>query len=126
MLVRDAMTGLVVTVGPTHTLREAAKAMSARRVGAAVLLDGDGHGPGILTERDILDALAEGADPDTETVEGHLTTDAVIADPDWSLRDAATAMVKGGFRHLVVVEAGEVVGVLSVRDVLRTGVSAAV
>jgi CBS domain-containing protein len=125
MQVRDAMSGLVVTVGPTHTLRAAAKAMSARNVGAAIVLDDDGAGPGILTERDILDALAEGADPDIEIVGRHVTTDAV-ADPGWSLADAATTMVRGNFRHLVVTEGGQVIGVLSVRDVLRSGVSAAV
>jgi CBS domain-containing protein len=126
MQVRDAMSGLVVTVGPTHTLRAAAKAMSARNVGAAIVLDDDGAGPGILTERDILDALAEGADPDIEIVGRHVTTDAVVADPGWSLADAATTMVRGNFRHLVVTEGGQVIGVLSVRDVLRSGVSAAV
>jgi len=118
--VRDAMTGLVVSIGPNHTLRQAAQAMSARRVGAAVILDGDASGPSILTERDILDALAAGCDPDRETVGNHLTQDAVVASPDWSLGDAGRAMVQGSFRHLVVVEGGEVVGVLSVRDVLRT------
>lgn len=117
--VKDAMSGLVVTVGPTHTLRQAAAAMSARRVGAAVILDGDGTGPGILTERDVLDAIAAGHDPDTETVEGHATPDAVLVSPDWSLDSAGRTMVQGGFRHLVVVEGADVVGVLSVRDVLR-------
>lgn len=126
MHVRDAMSELVVTVGPTHTLRDAARAMSARHVGAAVVLDEDGGGPGILTERDILDALASGADPDSEIVGLHVTTDAVVADPGWSLEDAATTMVRGNFRHLVVTEGGQVIGVLSVRDVLRSGVAAAV
>jgi CBS domain-containing protein len=126
MQVRDAMSALVVTVGPAHTLRDAARAMSARHVGAAVVLDEDGGGPGIFTERDILDALAEGADPDVEVVEHHLTSDAVVADPGWSLEDAATTMVRGNFRHLVVTEAGQVIGVLSVRDVLRSGVAATV
>jgi CBS domain-containing protein len=123
--VKDAMSGLVVTVGPTHTLRQAAKAMSARRVGAAVILDGDGSGPGILTERDLLDAIAGGSDPDTELVGAHVTTDAVVAGPEWSIDEAGRAMVRGQFRHLIVVDGGEVVGVLSVRDVLTawTGMS---
>ena len=123
--VKDAMSGLVVTVGPTHTLRQAAKAMSARRVGAAVILDGDGSGPGILTERDLLDAIASGSDPDTDIVGAHVTTDAVVAGPEWSIDDAGRAMVRGQFRHLIVVDGGEVVGVLSVRDVLTawTGMS---
>jgi CBS domain-containing protein len=122
LLVKDAMSDLVVTVGPAHTLRQAAQAMSARRVGAAVILDGEGSGPGILTERDILDAIAAGSDPDVETVGGHVTQDAVVCAPDWSLENAGRVMVQGGFRHLVVVEGAQVVGVLSVRDLLRTSV----
>lgn len=126
MNVREAMSELVVTVGPTHTLRDAARAMSARHVGAAIVLDDAAAGPGILTERDILDALADGCDPDVEIVGLHVTTDAVVVDPAWSLREAAELMVRGNFRHLVVTEAGSVIGVLSVRDVVRSGVVAAV
>ncbi len=123
MQVKDAMSTVVVTVGPAHTLRQAAKAMSGRRVGAAVILDGDSAGPGIFTERDLLDAIAQGCDPDAETVQSHLTAAAVVADPDWSLSEAGLAMVRGGFRHLVVVDGGEVTGVVSVRDVLRAWAS---
>ena len=119
MLVRDAMTPTVVTVGPTHTLRQVAQAMAARKVGAAVVHDPDADGPGILTERDMLKAVAEGQDPETEAAAEHLTREAVVAAPDWPLLQAAQAMLSGGFRHLVVCEGDEVVGVLSVRDVLR-------
>ena len=119
MLVRDAMTPTVLTVGPTHTLRQVAKAMAERKVGAAVVHDPDSDGPGILTERDVLEAIAKGEDPDTEPAAGHLTRDAVMAQPDWTLLKAAQTMLSGGFRHLVVCEADAVVGVLSVRDVLR-------
>ncbi len=119
MDVRGAMTPSVLTVGPTHTLRHAARQMAARRVGAAVVLDPERDGPGILTERDVLDAVARDQDPDTELCQDHLTPDAVVATPDWPLEDAAAAMLAGGFRHLVVCDGGEVVGVLSVRDLLR-------
>jgi CBS domain-containing protein len=119
MLVRDVMSPAVVTVGPTHTMRQVAKVMAARKVGAAVVHDPDADGPGILTERDMLEAIADGQDPDTEPASSHLTRDAVVAAPDWPLMQAAQAMVSGGFRHLVVCEGDEVVGVLSVRDVLR-------
>ena len=119
MLVRDAMTPTVVTVGPTHTLRQVAQSMAARKVGAAVVHDPDADGPGILTERDMLKAVAEGQDPDTEPAADHLTREAVVAAPDWPLLQAAQAMLTGGFRHLVVCEGDDVVGVLSVRDVLR-------
>lgn len=119
MQVRDAMTTTVLMIGPHHTLRYAAKQMVARRVGAAVVLDPEADGPGILTERDVLDAVASSQDPDVELAANHLTADAVVATPDWPLADAAAAMLTGGFRHLVVCDADEVVGVLSVRDLLR-------
>src|SRR4051794_41605258 len=119
MLVRDAMSADVLSVGPHHTLREAAALMSSRKVGAAVVIDGDQDQPGILTERDILDAVGSGQDVDAERVEGHLTGDIVVAAPDWPLDKAAAAMMAGGFRHLVVCEGPEVVGMLSVRDIVR-------
>jgi CBS domain-containing protein len=119
MQVREGMSPMVLTVGPGHTLRDAARLMSERGVGAAVVIDPDGHGPGILTERDLLMSVAAGQDPDMELVADHLTRDVVFADPGWSLEEAAAAMVRGGFRHLIVVERGETVGILSVRDIVR-------
>ncbi len=119
MKVREAMSESVLTVGPAHTLREASKAMVDRHVGAAVVEDPDGEGAGIVTERDILRALAEGTDPDTESVGTHVTSEIVYASPNWTLSEAAEAMLRGGFRHLVVMDEGEVVGVLSVRDIVR-------
>jgi len=119
MQVRDGMSDVVLTVGPDHTLRDAAKAMGRRGVGAAVVLDPEQPGPGIVTERDILLALAEGQNPDTERVCEHLSENLTFAAPDWSLERAAEAMVRGGFRHLVVVDGSETVGVLSMRDIVR-------
>ena len=100
MLVRDAMSSVVLTIGPTHTLRQAARLMSARRIGAAVVLDTDHCGIGILTERDILNSLGAGQNPDSETADTHTTTDVVFAAPSWTLEEAAAAMSHGGFRHL--------------------------
>src|SRR3954466_6967991 len=119
MRVRDGMSSTVLSVGPEHTLRDAARLMSDRKVGAAVVLDPEGQGPGILTERDILDAIGAGQDPATERVGDHLTADIVFAAPDWSLEEAAVAMVRGRFRHLVVTDGGEIAGILSVRAVGR-------
>ena len=79
-------------------------------VGAAVILDPEEPGPGIVTERDVVRSLGAGEDPDSETVGNHLTSRATFADGDWSLEEAADAMADGGFRHLVVVEDGELVG----------------
>jgi CBS domain-containing protein len=119
MNVRDGMTKVVLSVGPAHTLREAARLMSAQRVGAAVVTDPEHSGIGILTERDVLDSVGAGEDPDTELVADHRTADVVFAAPEWTLEQAAAAMAAGGFRHLVVVEAGEVAGLLSMRDIVR-------
>src|SRR5918998_3720434 len=115
MQVRDGMSSVVLTVGPGHTLRQAAKLMSKRNVGAAVVQDPEGEGPGILTERDILHSVALGEDPDDERVCDHLTAELVFAAPEWSLEEGAVAMIQGGFRHLVVIEAGGAIGGPSVR-----------
>jgi CBS domain-containing protein len=119
MQVRDGMSPMVLTVGPRHTLRAVARLMGEREVGAAAVMDPDGPGPAIITERDILQSLGTGQDPDSESVGDHLTRNVVYAAPDWSLEEAAAAMVQGGFRHLIVLERGETIGILSVRDVVR-------
>ncbi len=119
MQVRDGMSTVVLTIGPQHTLREAARLMSQRKVGAAVVIDPDSPGPGIITERDLMESIGTGQDPDTEMVANHLTASLVFAAPDWSLEEAAVAMVRGNFRHLVVTEGGDIAGILSVRDVVR-------
>jgi len=113
------MSRRVLTVGPGHTLRQAASQMTDRSVGAAVVLDPDAMGPGIITERDLMISLGRGEDPDTELVADHLTSDLVFAGGEWSLEQAAVAMVRGGFRHLIVIENGETAGILSVRDIVR-------
>ena len=113
------MSHLVLTVGPAHTLRQAARMMSARRIGAAVVIDAEHAGIGILTERDLLDSIAAGEDPDAELVAQHRTEHLVYASPEWTLEDAAAAMIRGGFRHLVVLEGHDVAGLLSMRDIVR-------
>jgi CBS domain-containing protein len=119
MQVREGMTDVVLTIGPGHTLRAAATAMADRDVGAAVVIDPDEPGPGVITERDILHSVAAGEDPDAERVADHLTSNLTFAAPDWSLEQAAVAMVRGRFRHLVVVDGGELLGILSMRDIVR-------
>jgi CBS domain-containing protein len=119
MLVRDAMSTVVLTIGPAHTLRQAAALMSARRVGAAVVLDPDEGGIGILTERDILNSVGRGQDPDTELTHAHTTDNVVFAGPAWTLEEAARTMANGGFRHLIVLDGGEPAGIVSVRDIIR-------
>jgi len=119
MNVEDGMSLQVLTIGPAHTLREAARMMAARQVGAAVVVNPDHAGVGILTERDILMSVGAGESPDTEVAGEHCTQDVVFAARHWTMEGAAAAMVRGGFRHLVVVEGRDVVGLLSMRDIVR-------
>ncbi len=119
MKVRDAMTGDVLTFTPERNLREAAKFMADHNVGAVVVMDPEQPGPGIITERDLVRSLGKGEDPDVEHVSAHLTSNAAFADSDWDLEEAADTMAKRGFRHLVVVDGGNLVGIISMRDIMR-------
>jgi CBS domain-containing protein len=123
MQVSAGMSERVLTLNPGRSLRAAAVAMAGRHVGAAVVIDPEQPGPGIVTERDILQSISAGQDPDRELVSEHLSSDLVFAAPDWSLERAAEAMVRGGFRHLVVVDGSNMVGILSMRDIVRVWVS---
>lgn len=113
------MSEVVLTVGPEHTLREAARLMTERSVGAAVVIDDDAQAPGIISERDILRSLGRGQDPDSERVRSHQSESVIAASPGWSLERAALEMSRRHVRHLVVVDQGELVGVLSMRDIMR-------
>jgi CBS domain-containing protein len=124
MQVRDGMSEVVLTVGPSHTLREAAEMMVDRGTGAALVTDDERPVPAIVTERDILNSLGRGQDPDVELVAEHMSEGVVAASPDWSLEHAASEMSTRGIRHLVVFEGSETVGVLSIRDIVRVWTSA--
>jgi CBS domain-containing protein len=123
MEVREGMSSVVLTVGPGHTLREAARLMTDREIGAAVVIDEQAPGPGIISERDILNSVGRGEDPDTERVGDHMRDTVITAAPEWSLERAAAEMAKRGIRHLVIVEGGQPVGVLSMRDIMRVWTS---
>ena len=118
MQVRDAMSAKVLVVGPHHTLVDASREMLQRRVGAAIVVDGDLAGPGILTERDVMRAVAEGADCARTLVSEYMTYDARTASVAWDLDTAAKEMCRGNFRHLIVVDGDEMVGVVSMRDIV--------
>lgn len=119
MEVRDGMSSVVLAVGPGHTLRQAAEKMTEKGTGAALVFDDESPAPRIITERDILNAVGTGIDPDDAKVADHMSDSVISAPPDWSLERAAQEMVKIGIRHLVVVEHGELAGVLSMRDIVR-------
>jgi CBS domain-containing protein len=123
MQVRDGMSEVVLTVGPTHTLREAARMMTEKGIGAALVSEDDAPVPSIVTERDILLSLGHGEDPDRERVGGHMSDSVIAASPDWSLERAAAEMSRRGIRHLVVFDGPELVGILSMRDIVRVWTS---
>jgi CBS domain-containing protein len=118
--VSDAMAKDVLFVGTDDTLREVADRMRDRNVGSAVVDVPDRAAPGIITERDIVAALAASEDAAEAKVDGNFTADVTTAGTDWSLEDAARSMLRRGFRHLVVLDdEGQICGVVSMRDVVR-------
>jgi CBS domain-containing protein len=114
---RDEMSTDLLTVEATLPLAEVAERMVAREVGAVLVLDGE-HLAGIMTERDVLRAVARGIRDDA-VVSDWMTREPETIGPDETTEHAATLMMHGGFRHLPVVESGEVVGILSIRDLMR-------
>jgi CBS domain-containing protein len=126
MTVRQAMNPVTVTVGSGHTMREAARRMTEGGTGAAVVIDHELPAPGIVTERDVLRCAGSGGDLDDELVGHHLTAHVVYAAPDWPLARAAEQMTVGGFRHVLVMDGPELVGILSMRDIVGNWVRAAV
>ncbi len=123
MQVSEGMSDVVLTVGPSHTLREAARMMVEKRTGAALVTDEESPVPRIVTERDLLLSVGSGEDPDSERVVDHMSDSVISAAPDWSLERAAAEMSRRGVRHLVVFDEGEVIGVLSIRDIVRVWTS---
>ena len=123
MEVREGMSKVVLTLGPGHTLRDAAKRMTEKGVGAAVVIDEEYPGPRVISERDILNSLGRGQDPDAERVADHMSATLIAASPEWSLERAAMEMSQRHIRHLVVVDGGELIGVLSMRDIVRVWTS---
>ena len=119
MQVSDGMSEISVTVGPSHSLRDAAKRMVEHGTGAAIVEDAEAPTPGIVTERDLLNSIGAGEDPDAERVADHMTESVIVAAPDWSLERAAAEMSRRGVRHLVVFEEAHVVGILSMRDIVK-------
>ena len=116
MEIRDLVVRDLVTVGPAHTLAQAAKLMNAKRVGSAIVLTEDS--PGILSERDVLRAVADGVDPTAATVADYMTWNAIVATSELDTMEAARTMLEHGFRHLLVIDGDQEVGILSIRDLV--------
>ena len=115
--VAEIMARDVLSVGPRASLVEAAQRMQERRVGSVLVFE-DEQLRGILTERDLLRAVASGR-IDGETVENWMTRHPETIEPSNETGYAGTLMIHGGFRHLPVLEGGRVVGIVSIRDLVR-------
>jgi CBS domain-containing protein len=107
----------LLTVAPGDSLSEVAQRMVDRDVGAVIVMEG-AELSGILTERDVLRAVAAGVEEST-VVADWMTRDPETMAPDDTTQQAAVLMIHGGFRHLPLVEGSEVVGMLSIRDLMR-------
>jgi len=115
--VGEVMSRNLLTVDPTTDLSDAARQMSDRGVGAALVLSSESVS-GILTERDVLRAVATGGVEGTH-VAAWLTRDPETVDVSESTGQAAAVMIHGGFRHLPVMDGGKPVGIVSIRDLMR-------
>jgi CBS domain-containing protein len=119
MLVGEIMHSDVKTASASDSFTDVAKVMRSNGISSVVVLDGKKL-QGIVTERDIVNLVAEGGDPSTTTVEGGMTRlDLITVDPKTELSEAAELMVSNNIRHLPIVDGGNVVGIVSIRDMTR-------
>ena len=118
-LLRDVAIQHLLTVDADSSLQRAAKAMCDRGVGSAVVMENEGVA-GIVTERDLLHAIAEGQDLSATKVEDIMTREVVSGEPGWDVVKAVKTMTEGGFRHLLVMEMNDPVGIVSLRDLMDT------
>src|SRR3954470_13372578 len=118
-LVRDHMSRDLLSTEPAEAIAVVAQRMVERNLGAVLVLE-SGRLAGIMTERDIMRAVARGLHGDA-VVADHMSRDPETIEPDDTMEHAAVLMIHGGFRHLPVVERGSVVGILSIRDLMRVG-----
>jgi CBS domain-containing protein len=117
MTVRELVGGEVIWVSPDASVRSAAMSMKSNGVGS-VAVEVDGALEGILTERDVLDAVAGGADLDLARVDQWMTAYPDSIDPDMSVDEAAQWMLASGYRHIPVVDGPHILGMISIKDVL--------
>lgn len=116
-LLRDVGIRHLVTVEPVASLRKASQLMTDRGVGCAVVMESEKIA-GIITERDILHSVAASKDLDSTTVSDVMTRDVVTGTPGWDVAKAVRTMVDGGFRHLLICEMDDPIGIVSLRDLM--------
>ena len=113
--VRDVMADVKVTLSPGDSLRDVAKALASARTGLGIV---DVEGGGVITERDVLRAIAGGTDLDRASARDHMTAHPVSVAPDTAIDEACDLMIARGVRHLLVSDGDTLVGVLNMRDVV--------
>ena len=118
-VLKEIMTGEVFTTSSDAPVAQVAASMLKGRFGSAIVLDGSWLS-GIFTERDVLRAAASGSDLTSSPVSEWMTSDPVTADADMDADEATEVMMSRGFRHLPVVEGKTLIGIVSLRDILRT------
>jgi CBS domain-containing protein len=121
--IRDVMSTEIVTVEPESTVAQAATVMAERRVGSALVLDGE-RLAGIFTERDIVRALSQDFDAPGHPIAHWMTREPTTIGPEATVEEARDVMLNGGFRHLPVTDGDRVLGVVSIRDVSRAAAEA--
>jgi len=116
MQLADLMATDVLVVSPETTIADAARRMIARETGAAVVLE-DSALVGVISERDLMRAIPDECGPQTPVAD-RMSRDVMTASPKTSVPEAMALMIEGRFRHLPVVEAGRVLGIVSMRDLM--------
>jgi CBS domain-containing protein len=120
-ILKEIMTGDVFTTERAAPVSQVAGSMLKGRFGSAVVMEGK-RLSGIFTERDVLRAAASGADLTSSPVSEWMTNDPVTVDADLDADEATEIMMSNGFRHLPVVDGQALIGIVSLRDILRTRV----
>lgn len=110
---------VIEAIGPESTLSEAILRLASKRIGALLVIDDLGSVAGILSERDIVRALVAGSNALRDSVRDHMTQNVTTCAPTASLGDVMDVMTRGRFRHVPVVEAGELIGIISIGDVVK-------
>jgi CBS domain-containing protein len=116
MILRDVMTTDVMTVAPDDTVTSAARSMTERHIGSACVVGESGDLLGIITERDVLRAAASGEDLRAQSVSEWMTSEVVTTGPEEPPSQVAATMRQQRFRHVPICEAGQLVGIVSLRD----------
>ena len=117
MKLRAMVGGRAEVCGPETTLQDVSEAMLAAQAGSVGVVEGR-RLTGIITERDVLRAAAEGADPVTEIVADWMTADPDVFSPEAQVREAAQWLLETGYRHMPIMEDGELLGIVSIKDIL--------